>query len=141
MSGLSGFLAQNAIKTENEHHVISDRFLDEEGNPIPWEIRTIDEEFNESIRKSCITRERDRKTKQVNEKTNHPLYLTRLIIECVVFPNLKDAELQNSYGVMGAEALIKKMLEPGEYSRLLEKVMEVTGFDEDMDDKVEAVKN
>ena len=141
MSGLSGFLAQNAVKVENEYHIISDRFLDGEGKPMPWEIRSIDEEFNESIRKSCITRERDKKTKQVVEKTNHPLYLTKLIVECVVFPNLKDAELQQSYGVLGAEALVKKMLEAGEYSRLLEKVMEVTGFDDDMEDKIEAVKN
>lgn len=141
MSGLSAFLAQNAIEVENEKYIISDRFLDEKGNPIPWELRAIDEELNESLRKSCTKQERDKKTRNITEKTDHQLYLTKLIVECVVFPNLKDAQLQESYGVLGAERLIKKMLTSGEYSELLEKVLEVNGFDKDMDELVVEAKN
>jgi len=42
--------------------------------------------------------------------------------------NLDDIELQNSYGVMGADALLKTMLTPGEYPEYMEKVQEVNGF-------------
>ncbi|NLI90199.1 MAG: phage portal protein [Epulopiscium sp.] len=140
MSGLSAFLSQNAIQTENEEHIISKRFIDKSGSPIPWEIRAIDEDFNETIRKSCIKRERDKKTRSIIETTDTEMYLAKLMVECVVFPNLKDVELQESYGVLGAEALVKKMLTAGEYSELLECVQKVNGFDVD-DDLVDEAKN
>ena len=54
---------------------------------------------------------------------------------------MNDAELQNSYGVMGADALLKKMLKPGEYAAYLEKVQEINGFNETFDEKVEEAKN
>lgn len=141
MSGLSAFLSQNAIKIENEKHVISERFIDEKGNPIPWEIRAIDETFNESLRKQCTKKERDKKTRAIIERTNYELYLAKLIVECVVFPNLKDKELQESYGVLGAESLVKKMLTAGEYSELVEKVQEVNGFDVEDEEIIEEAKN
>ncbi|MNN89462.1 Phage XkdN-like protein [compost metagenome] len=59
----------------------------------------------------------------------------------MTFPDLKNAELQKSYGVMGAEALLHKMLLPGEYANLVQKVQELNGFDADMNELVEEVKN
>ena len=38
---LSAFLAENAVPVENIKFVASKRFLGEDGNPIPWEIKTI----------------------------------------------------------------------------------------------------
>lgn len=140
MSGLSAFLNQNAIKVENEKHIISERFVDDKGEPIPWEIRAIDEDLNESIRKSCVIQERDKRTRMVTERIDHELYLAKLVTECVVYPNLKDAKLQESYGVLGAEKLIKKMLTAGEYAKIIEAVQEVNGFDDD-DELVEKAKN
>lgn len=141
MSGLSAFLSQNAIQVENEKHVISTRFVDGEGNPIPWEIKAIDEVYNEKIRKDCTTQTRDKRTGRNIKETDYNTYLAKLVVECVVFPNLKDAELQQSYGVLGAESLVKKMLTSGEYSELLERVQEVNGFDKDMEELVEEAKN
>lgn len=140
MSGLNAFLSQNAIKVENEKHAISDRFLNKEKKPVEWEIKAIDESLNESIRESCKIKERDKRTRTVTERINHELYLAKLAVECVVYPNLKDAQLQESYGVLGADKLIKKMLTSGEYGRLLEIVQEVNGFDTE-NDLVEEAKN
>ena len=58
-------------------------FVDKEGNPIPWEIRVIDEDLNESIRESCKVRKETRKTRVVTERTNYELYLAKLAVECV----------------------------------------------------------
>ncbi len=133
---LNAFLAQNALKIENEKHVISERFIDNEGKPIPWEIRALSEEENQALRKSA--------TKVVSHKryivpeTDYDLYLARMTAEAVVFPNLKDAELQKSYGVLGADELLGKMLTAGEYAKLLEVVQEVNGFNRDL---VEEAKN
>lgn len=140
MSGLNSFLSQNAIKVENEKHIVSDRFVNKEGKPMEWEIKAIDENFNESLRESCKIKERDRKTRTITERMNHEKYLAKLIVECTVYPNLKDAGLQESYGVMGADNLVKKMLTSGEYAQLLEIVQEVNGFDDD-DDLIEEAKN
>lgn len=139
MSGLSAFLSQNAVKIENEKHVISERFLDKDGNPIPWEIKALSEAENEALRKSCTKKTRNKGL--ITTDVNYEEYLTKLVVECVVLPNLKDAELQKSYGVLGAESLVKKMLTAGEYAKLLEKVQEVNGFDRDMEELVEEAKN
>ena len=139
MSGLSAFLAQNALKVENEKHIISDRFVDEKGNPSPWEIRALTAEEDEALRKSCTKKIRNKGI--ITQETNYEEYMAKLIVECVVFPNLKDKELQESYGVLGADKLVKKMLTSGEYAELLEKVQEINGFDVGMDELVEEVKN
>jgi hypothetical protein len=62
-------------------------------------------------------------------------------VASVAFPDLKNDELQRSYAVMGAESLLQKMLFPGEYAKLLQKVQELNGFDQSMEDLVETVKN
>ena len=38
---LSAFLRQNAIQVANQKVVASKRFVDENGNPIEWEVRGI----------------------------------------------------------------------------------------------------
>ena len=53
MSGLSAFFSQNALKAENEKYVVSKRFLDEDKNPMEWEIQAITEAENEALRKEC----------------------------------------------------------------------------------------
>ena len=43
--------------------------------------------------------------------------------------------------MMGADALLKAMLTPGEYADYLTKIQEVCGFDETLQDEVDEVKN
>ena len=54
---------------------------------------------------------------------------------------MNDKELQDSYGVMGADSLLKAMLTAGEYANYLEKVQAVNGFDVPMDELVSEAKN
>jgi hypothetical protein len=54
---------------------------------------------------------------------------------------LNDTELQDSYGVKGADALLKKMLKAGEYTEYKAKVMEVNGYDMSMEELVDEAKN
>ena len=64
-----------------------------------------------------------------------------LAATCTVYPDLNNLDLQDSYGVMGAEELLKVMLLPGEYANYLGKVQEICGFDKNMNDLVEEAKN
>lgn len=139
---LSAFLAKNALKVENIKFVASGRFVDENQQPIAWEIKTITGTEDEALRKSCAKRvPMPGKKNQYQKETDYDMYLGKLAVACTVFPNLADAELQNSYGVMGAEALLKTMLTPGEYANYLTKVQEVCGFDSTLQDEVDEAKN
>jgi len=142
MGNLSGFLSQNAVKIDNISYVVSKRFLDENGKPIPWEIECITSTEDEALRKACTKRVPvPGKRNQYTQETDYNLYLGKLAARCTAFPNLDDAELQNSYGVMGADALLKTMLTPGEYSDYLMKIQEVNGFEVSFEESVDEAKN
>jgi len=142
MGNLSAFLAENALKVENIKHIASKRFVDETNKPIEWEIACITSSEDEKLRKDCTKRVAvPGKRNQFTMETDYNLYLGRLAAKCTVFPNLDDAELQNSYGVMGSDALLKAMLTPGEYADYLTKIQEVNGFDISFEEKVDEVKN
>ncbi|GAA4828039.1 phage portal protein [Paenibacillus vulneris] len=139
MSDLSAFYAQN-VSDLTEEFAVSERFKDKDGRPIPWKLRSMTEDENEAIRQSATKRLKVKNGISVPE-TNPTEYLTKLAVASVIFPNLKDADLQKSYGVLGAENLLRKMLLPGEYAALVEKVQEINGFDKDINELVEEVKN
>ncbi|MMZ47252.1 Phage XkdN-like protein [compost metagenome] len=140
MSNFSAFFVENAAVDVTEEVVVSDRFKDDEGKPIPWKIQGISEAENKAIRKSS--------TKMVKAKGGAKLpeidpdeYTTKLVIATVVYPNLKDAELQKNYGVMGAENLLNKMLLAGEFATLWDHVQTLNGYDRDINEVMEETKN
>lgn len=142
MANLTGFLAQNAIKFENIKYVASKRFVGDEGKPLEWEIKSIPSTEDEALRKACTKRVPiPGKRNQYTSETDYNLYLGKLAATCTVYPNLDDAELQNSYGVMGSDSLLKTMLMPGEYADYLTKIQEVNGFEVTFEEAVEEAKN
>lgn len=137
--GLNAFLKQNTIIPENRKVVISKRFV-ENNKPVEWEIKAVSEDVNSKIRNSC-TKSTVFKGKATND-FNRNLYLQRLCAASVVFPDLKDAELQKSYGVVGEAELLSEMLLPGEFGYLLEIVQEINGYDADRTEEYkQEVKN
>ncbi|MGN7402734.1 phage tail assembly chaperone [Cytobacillus praedii] len=142
MNKLSAFLSQNAVKVENVKYAVSKRFLDENKKPMEWEICSITSTEDEDIRKACTKKVPvPGKRNQFVPETDYNAYLGKLAAKCTVFPNLNDVELQNSYGVMGDDALLKTMLTPGEYADYVAKIQEVNGFEATMEELVEEAKN
>ena len=142
MSNLTAFLAQNAIKVENVKYVASKRFVNEDGKPLEWEIASITSEEDELLRKTCTKCVPvPGKRNMFTPETDFNSYITKQAVKCTLFPNLNDVELQNSYGVMGADQLLKVMLTPGEYADYISKVQEVNGFEVTLEDAVEEAKN
>lgn len=140
MSELSAFFAQNALADLNEEVVVSPRFKNAAGNPIPWKLRSMTEEENEECRKAATRRVKGKGGAYTSE-INSDDYVVKLAVASIIFPNLKDETLQKSYGVIGSESLLRKMLLPGEYATLIQKVQEINGFDKDMGELIEEVKN
>lgn len=135
MGKLQEFLTANKVETAITTEVNIKPF------PYPFVIKTITEAENKEIRKSCQTTEYNKKTHQKETNTNTDAYLTKLVIACTVDPCFKDAELQEAYGVMGAEALVEKLLAPGQYAKLLQAVNDINSFDNDMEELIEEAKN
>lgn len=141
-NNLKAFLAENAIKAENIKYVASKRFVDENKKPIEWEIRVLTSEEDETIRKACKRKVFTPGTREAKIELDADKYAEELICACVVYPNLNNAELQESYGVVGAAPLIRKMLTPGEYTDLYLMVSQANGFDVGVDEeKIKRAKN
>lgn len=141
MSDFTMFMAGNANKNETVKYVASKRF-GAKGKPAEWELKAIDSDLDEMIRKECTKRVPvPGKRGQFNQETDTDKYIAKMCVACTVFPNLNDAELQDSYGVKSADALLKKMLLPGEYTEYKAKVMEVNGYDMSMEELVDEAKN
>ena len=141
MSNLTVFMAGNAKDDEIVKYVASKRFVNK-GKPVYWEIKAIASDTDELIRKECTKKVPVAgKRGQYTPETDTDKYVGKLCVACTVFPNLNDAELQDSYCVKTPDALLKKMLKPGEYTDYKAKVMEVCGYDMSMEELVEEAKN
>lgn len=139
---LSAFLAENSLAVENMEFAASKRFMGDDGKPMLWEIKAITGTEDEALRKSCTKRVPiPGKKNQYQKETDYDMYLGKLAVACTVFPDLNNKELQDSYKVMGADALLKTMLTPGEYADYVQKVQEVCGFDTSLQDEVDEAKN
>lgn len=128
---LSAFLAQNAKQVDNRKIAVSPRFVGEDGKPMEWEITCITAHENQKIRKASTRNVQTGKRGQYTQEFDTSLYQAKLATQSVVFPDLNDKELQDSYGVMSAEQLISAMLTPGEFDNLILDITDLCGFTAD----------
>lgn len=141
MSGLSVFLKKNKKVRGNVYYAASADFVDEKGEPVLWELRAVTTAENERIREDCTKEVSDRRG-GMQRRLDSSAYMAKLAAAAVVQPNLHDAQLQDSYGVKTAEALLCEMIDnAGEYAALLEKVSTISGFDRDIRGEIEEAKN
>lgn len=123
MDNLTAFLSDNKVKAQNEFYAVSDSFKDSDGNVIKWEIKPITTCEDEDLRYDATILDGDKQRLDVNK------YIVSLVARSVVYPDLYDAKLQDSYNVKTPEALLKAMVDkPGEYNRLVEFVQKLNGF-------------
>ena len=102
-------------KDRGEREVLLTERTAQDGGQMLFCIRPMSQRENEEIWKKCGEDEKR--------------YEGAVLAESVVFPDLKDAALQDSYGVVGAERLLEKLLLAGEYDRLRMAVEEINGGD------------
>lgn len=142
MSDFSAFFAENKIKHENIKYVASRDFVGKDGKPLEWEIRRLDSAEDEQLRKSCMKQIKVQgRSGATRTEMDTQDYICKMTVASIVYPDLNNKKLQESYHAMCAEQLIKKMLAPGEYADLITKVTEHNGFDVTLSDLVEEAKN
>ena len=132
MSKLSAFL--NPVSAEQEREVvISNRFKDEKGNPVPFRIRAITQEENDKIVNSC-----KRRLKNGEETVDTRLLGRKLVVAATVEPDFRSTEMCEHFGTLDPLEVPGKMLLSGEYTRLMEAINDLSGFN---DDAVAEAKN
>lgn len=142
MSDLTRFLKKNKQERKNTVYAPTKSLTDEKGNPLQWIIRPITTSENDALRDECMIEVQvTGKPGLYRPKLKTSKYIAKLLAASVVEPNLNDKELQDSYGVMAPEELVKEMVDdPGEYSDFSSFVQKFNGFT-GMDEKVEEAKN
>ena len=123
---LYGFLHPEI--TPEKEVLVSPRFKTKDGKPMAFVIRPLTQEICDVIQKGCIKTD-----KKGNQTFDRVKYVAETTTAAVVFPDLKNAELQKTYGVIGEVSLLKKMLYTNEYDRLIDEVQTLSGL-ENFDD-------
>lgn len=143
MSNLDRFLKQNKKIRENTTYLATKSLTDEEGNPLSWTIRPLTTKDNDKLRDECtIEIPVKGKPNVFRPKLDTSKYLAKMIVASVVEPNLNNKDLQDSYGVMTPEDLIKEMIDdPGEYNDFASFIQNFNSFTTTLDEKVEEAKN
>lgn len=143
MSNFSRFMKKNKIQKENTTFAATKSLLDENGEPLLWTVKPLSTSENDVIRDDCTMDIPVKgKPNMYRPKLNTSKYIAKMICASVVEPNLNDKELQDSYGVMTPDELLKEMIDdPGEYSDFAAFVQQFNGFTTTMEDKVEEAKN
>lgn len=124
---MSDFLKANRKDTTKEKEVYVSEFS------APFKVRSLTETQNEVLKKGATLKVRNKSGVLVDD-LNVQKYQDAMLVACVVSPDLKNAELQASYGTMGsAIETLKAMLLPGSYAKISEAIMEVNGFGDSED--------
>ena len=139
MSNFSKFMKANKIQKQNVMHPVTKSLVDENGEPLLWEIKPLTTKENEALREKCTIEVPVKgKPNMFRPKVDMNKYQTKLICAAIVNPDLNNADLQNSYGVMTPEDLLKEMVDdPAEYTDLMVFIQKISGFktlQEDVDD-------
>lgn len=138
MTNLEAFLLPPAMEEEKEV-VVSKRFKDADGKPIPFRIRMIDQETNERLQRRAL--EKKIQNGLVVKDLDSDKYVKLLVQACVVYPDFSAAELCAHYKTMDPLEVPSRMLTVGEYNRLTKEIQKLNGLDEDIEEIREAVKN
>lgn len=133
MSKVEAFFKEGSRKAEAVEYVASPRFKDENGKPIPWKLKQVPSRQMEGIK--------DRTGFYSDTDKMMGRFAIETTVATVVFPNLRDEQLQNNYGVKKPEDLLYEMLNSAEIDMLKAQALFVNGYGEDLDTLAGEAKN
>lgn len=142
MSQFSNFFKENKTKREVVNYIATRSLVDENGEPLQWQIKPITARENDILRDECNDEIPVKGTPGLfRDKIDSSKYISKLLCACIIYPNLNNQELQDSYGVMKAEDLIKEIVDNiGEYNNFISFIQDLNGFSS-IDKDIEQAKN
>lgn len=132
MSKFEAFFKKNKKEVE-QFEVKLDSF------DAPFVLRVISGQEHKQIQRDATKRVKFGR----NEKSemDSQLYNEKLVMASIVNPDLSNQELQDAYSVHGETELYNTMLNWAEQILLVEQILEKSGFNQNIDDKIEKGKN
>jgi len=143
MSNFSQFMKANKKVKESTTYAATKSIVDKDGKPVLWELRPISSKENTELREGCMKEIPIKgKSGMYRQKMNTSEYIAKLLVASCVTPDLYDAALQDSYGVMTPEDLLYALVDdPGEYDDFAAFVQKFNGFTTSLEEKVDEAKN
>lgn len=136
MSTLQDFLNANPVDNITDEVVVSKRFRDAEGNLLKFKIKAMTDFTFDELRKKHTRIGKGRKVEFDAKGFNNDV-----VIEHTLEPNFKDAESIKKLGCASPSEYLGRVLLAGEITTLVNEIQKLSGFDVDMEDLVEEVKN
>lgn len=141
MLTITDYLVQNKdeVTELQEFTMPGGRFVDEKGKAIPFKIKPLSMETFEAIQKKCTTTT-GRGKKQTTTFSNTRMSILTVLEGCVE-PNFRKTDLLKQLGVQSPEQAVSIVLKPGEIMDLGGEILNLSGFDNDLNEEVEDLKN
>lgn len=132
MNALQQFLTKNSVDNLIEEVSLGGRLKD-----FTFKIKALTGNQYNDFQAVCIENPNSAKKRRFNTKKFNEL----IVINCVIEPNFKDPEWLKALGVVDATSAVYKTLLAGEITDLAERALRLSGFDRDMEEEIEEVKN
>lgn len=136
MSSLQDFLNRHPVDHIIDEVVVSPRFQDENGKIMKFKIQAMTNRTFEDLRKRFTKMGKGRKI-EFDAQGFH----NAVVIEHTLDPDFKDAASIKKLGCASPEEYLGKVLLAGEISTLVQEIQKLSGFDVEMEELVEEVKN
>lgn len=132
MNALQQFLLEQDITNLTKEITLGGRLKDH-----PLTIRAINGQQYTSFQQLCIENPNSPKKRRFNTKKFNEL----IAINGLVNPNMKDAEFLEKANCADPSQLLYRVFLAGEINSIASQVLELSGFDQDLEDSEEEVKN
>lgn len=135
MNALQQFLLESNIKNLKKTINLGGRLEDH-----PITIKALDGDKYNSFQQMCIENSNSPKKRRFNSKKFNEL----VCIECLTDPNMKDPEFLNAArqkGIADSTQLLYHCFLAGEIAVIAEQALKLSGFDRDVEEEMDEVKN
>ena len=132
MNTLQQFLLQSDVSDLKKTVNLGGRMEDH-----PITIKALDGDKYNSFQKICIENPNSAKKRRFNTKKFHEL----ICVECLIDPSLKDPEFIKAANVPDSTRLLYRCFLAGEIAAIAEAVLKLSGFDRDVEEEMDEVKN
>lgn len=137
---LSFFMPGKAEDVEEIKSPISRRFKNK-GKVIPFIFKPITTDRVDELEKTSL-KSIVKNNKVVGKELDNARFMARIAVESTIYPDFKAAEMRKAYKTEDPVEVAKKMLHvPGEYANWIAKAAEINGFEDDVEDLEDVVKN
>lgn len=123
--------------------VVTERFVDENGEPAKWTLVPLDSSRTEQIQERCMEPVQNPETGMVTKQLDGLKYVNGLAADTIKEPNLRDPKIQEYYGTKGsAVETLGKMLRSDEKDILINEINKIYKLNPQMlKDMVDDAKN